>query len=103
MMVVLSSVLLIKMRIYALLSDVDNPDLEKAIKRDYPGNFYDFKDGQWFIAGNGTAVEIYKKLSREEDIGCDIGSVVVISILNYYGYASTDLWDWIKEMSEKNG
>ena len=42
MMVVLSRGLLIKMRIYALLSDADNPDLEKAIKRDYLGNYYDF-------------------------------------------------------------
>ena len=91
------------MRVYALLSDAENPDLKKAIKRDFQDRYYDFGDGQWFIAGQGTAFQIYKKLSRKEDEGCDIGSVVVLSILNHHGYASTDLWDWMIAMGELDG
>ena len=89
------------MRIFALLTDPVNENLEKAIKRDFSDRHYDFGDGQWFIAGNGTATQIYNKLSREEDKGCDIGSVVVLSILNWHGYASTDLWDWLISVREE--
>lgn len=88
------------MRLYALLSDPDNKQLEKAIQGEFPHGFYDFGDGQWFVAGQGTANQIYDSLSDEEKYG-DIGSVVVLSLLNYGGYASTNLWDWISEMSSR--
>ena len=88
------------MRIYAVLSDTDNQNLEKAIKGEFPGKYYDFGDGQWFVAGNGTAQQIYEKLSLDEDKYGDVGSVVVLSILGYGGYASTNMWDWMVGMNE---
>ena len=89
------------MRIYALLSDPDNSELEKAIKAEFKDHHFDFEDGQWFIAANGatTAEEIYDKLEESKKSG-DIGSVVVLSISGYYGYASANLWDWLASRSE---
>ena len=89
------------MRLYSILTDPGNEELKKSLDRDFPKRYFDFGDGQWFVAGDGTATEIYKFLSRDEEL--DIGSVVVISIAGYHGYASTDLWDWMQGMSEKNG
>ena len=80
------------MILYALLSDPDNVELSKAIKKIFPDNYFDFEDGQWFVAANGTAREVYDKLD-EGDV--DIGSIVVLSVNGYYGYASTNLWEWM--------
>ena len=88
------------MRLYVLLSDPVNDNLEKAIKGEFPDRYFDFGDGQWFVAGQGTAAHIYEKLSENEDAYGDIGSVVVLSILGHHGYASTNLWDWMIGMSE---
>ncbi len=89
------------MRLFAIMTDTVNKELEIALKRDFPKRYYDFGDGQWFVAGNGTATYVYKTLDRDENL--DIGSVVVMSIVGYNGYASTDLWDWMQAMSEENG
>lgn len=88
------------MRIYALLSDPVNDSLEKAIKGEFSDRYYNFGDGQWFIAGQGTAAQIYEKLSKDEDKYGDIGSVVVLSILGYHGFASNNLWDWMIGINE---
>ena len=88
------------MRLYALLSDPINENLEKAIKGEFPDRYYDFGDGQWFVSGQGAAEQIYEKLSGNEDAYGDVGSVVVLSILGHSGYASTNLWDWMVGMSE---
>ena len=88
------------MRLYVLLSDTDNENLEKAIKGEFPDRYFDFGDGQWFVAGEGTAGSIYVKLDNEKQYG-DIGSLVVLSIMGYDGYASTRLWDWMIAMKEQ--
>ena len=89
------------MRLFAIMTDPHNKELEKALKRDFPKRYFDFGDGQLFVAGEGTATHIYEILDKDEKL--DVGSVVVMSIVGYNGYASTDLWDWMQAMSEQNG
>ncbi len=88
------------MKIYSILSDPGNAVLKEAIKKEFPDQYFDFEDGQWFVAGNdpSTAMEVYKKL--EETDGADIGTVVVLSVGAYYGYASTNLWEWMTSRGE---
>ena len=88
------------MRLYVLLTDPVNENLEKAIKGEFPDRHFDFGDGQWFVAGKGTVESVYKKLDDQEKYG-DVGSVVALSIVGYHGYASTDLWDWMIAMQEQ--
>ena len=89
-----------EMRLYTILTDPKNENLKKALERDFPKHYFDFEDGQWFVAGEGTATEIYRQLSKDDNL--DIGSVVVISISGYNGYATVDLWDWMQGMQDKN-
>ncbi len=88
------------MRIFVILTDPANENLEKAIKSEFPEKYYDFGDGQWFVAGEGTASFVYGKLDNAKAYG-DIGSMVVLSTLGYDGYASTKLWDWLIAMKEQ--
>ena len=86
------------MKIYAILSDTKNPTLEEAIKIRFKKNYFDFGDGQWFVAANGTSKEIYDTLEGQDDpewTDKDIGSVVILSTTGYYGYASSALWEWM--------
>ena len=88
------------MRIYAILSDPGNSALIEAIKNEFSKHYFDFGDGQWFVAADNptTAREIYEKL--EGTNGVDIGSVVILSVNGYYGYASANLWEWMSSRSE---
>ena len=88
------------MRLYAILSDPGNKDLIEVIKSKFPKHFFDFEDGQWFVAEDNpsTAREVYEKL--EGTNGVDIGSVVILSVNGYYGYASANLWEWMASRSE---
>ena len=92
--------LLLTMKIYSLLSDPGNSALVEAIKKEFPDHHFDFEDGQWFVAANdpSTAREVYEKLDGTDD--ADIGSVVVVSVGAYYGYASTNLWEWMASRGE---
>ncbi len=87
------------MKLYAILSDPNNEALVRAIEEHFPDNHYDFDDGQWFIAGKGTATAVYAKLAGDEDAE-DIGTVVVLSIGGYYGLASSNLWDWMSSRDD---
>ncbi len=88
------------MRLYAVLSDPGNEALIKAIKKEFTEHYCDFEDGQWFVAEKNpsTAMEVYEKL--EGTNGVDIGSVVILSVNGYYGYASANLWEWMASRSE---
>ena len=88
------------MKLYSILSDPENSALTDAIKREFKDNWFDFEDGQQFVAANdpSTAREVYEKLDGKNDV--DIGSVVILSISGYYGYASANLWEWMASRGE---
>ena len=84
------------MKLYAVLGEPSNSQLEQAVIEKFAGRFYNFGDGQWFLAGSGTTAQIYKTLSGNgSDEEHDIGTVVVLSIGGYYGWAGQDLWEWM--------
>ena len=85
------------MQLFAILTDPENESLEKAIKGEFPDRYFDFGDGQWFVAGGATADRVYEKLDNADKYG-DIGSLVVLLIAGRSGYASTKLWEWIAEL-----
>ena len=86
------------MKLYAVLVESKNEEIAEAIREKFPKAHYDFKDGQWFVAGEGTAREICDRLGAS---GGDLDSIVVVAVDGYYGYAQTDLWEWMRVSMER--
>ncbi len=86
------------MRLYAVLVEPNNEEIAKAIRQEFRDAHYDFKDGQWFVAGEGTAKQICDRLGAS---GGDLDSIVVVSVSGYFGYAQTDLWEWMAASRER--
>lgn len=86
------------MKLYAVLVEPNNEEIAEAIRREFGGAHYDFKDGQWFVAGDGTAKQICDKLGASSG---DLDSIVVVSISGYFGYAQSDLWEWMAASRER--
>ena len=54
---------------------------------------YELKDDTWFVSYDGTTRELAEKIGIRQG---RIGSGVVILVGAYAGYASTDLWEWLR-------
>lgn len=66
----------------------------KAVAERYKDNFLKLNNSCWVVADTATAKEVSDKLNVTPADG--VGSAVVASVSNYYGRASTDIWEWMK-------
>ena len=67
-------------------------EIEKQIKElELP---YYRRDNLFFISFDGTTSELSEKIGLGNDE--KVGFGVVIRVVNYAGYAHTDLWEWMK-------
>jgi len=89
------------MPIFTVFSRHFDPDLTKAIEREFPRekDRYDFSSTAWLLSTTGTPSEIAEKLGVKK--GGISGVVVMRSTNSYFGVASADLWDWIKARIEE--
>jgi hypothetical protein len=76
-----------------------DPLLKDRITENFPTDHYEIGRGQWLVSFNGTATELYKKLSPEytqEKQPYPLQSTVVFGIAGYFGIASIDMWEWVR-------
>jgi hypothetical protein len=90
------------MTIFAVFR-VSNPaKMETAIRSAYPNDHLKIDTDEWLVSDKGTAVEVSHKLgiTSPTDASTVNGPAIVFSMANYYGRASTEIWDWIKTKLE---
>lgn len=88
------------MSVFVVLSKIDNEKLEKVIQSEFPIDHYKIAATQWLISAEGTAMQLTEKLGiLDQEKGP--GPAVVFAISGYYGRASMDMWEWIKNKLEK--
>jgi len=73
--------------------------MEAAVRRVFPSDHFKVADDQWLISAIGTAKDISDKLGVTP--GNETGPAIVFSMANYYGRATTEVWDWIKVKAEQ--
>ena len=86
------------MIVFAVLAPEEDPRLATAISSHFKDNFLKLGPGLWFVAGDGTSVDVSNILGISTG---DTGSVIVVSINSYYGRASTNTWEWLKVKMSK--
>lgn len=93
------------MSIFAVLSRQVNSKLEAEIKEKFPNDYYKLSDNQWLLCAGGTSIDISKTLGiadpDKKEAGV-MGTALVFAVSSYYGFETTDLWDWLKVKWEKN-
>lgn len=75
--------------------------LDAAIRKWFDkGRSYRLPRGEWLVSHSGTSKELSDVLGIT---GGDSGSALVLSAFGYYGRASTDIWEWMKQNWESDG
>jgi len=69
--------------------------LKGRITLQFPGDYYDIGRGQWLVAFNGTAQELYTKLISDVPAPLSLKGTVIFGVGGYYGVASRDMWEWM--------
>jgi hypothetical protein len=89
------------MAIFAIFRVSNPPMMESALQRVFPKDHLKVATDEWLVSAIGTAKEVSDKIGITP--GPDLGSAMVFSMANYYGRATTEIWDWIKAKSEAPG
>lgn len=92
------------MTIFAVFRVADPVKMEAAIRSNFPDDHMKVGNGEWLVSAKGTAQDISHKLGITTPENTTVnGPAIVFSMANYYGRASTEIWDWIKTKLESAG
>lgn len=86
------------MTIFVVFRVAKPEKMQQAVTAAFPNDHLQLQDDEWLVSGIGTAKEISDKLRVSEPEGS--GSAMIFSMANYYGRATTEIWDWIKSKAE---
>lgn len=90
------------MSVFIIVSKTDNAELGRIIQEKYPQDYYQYSSNQWLVSSSGISKEVSDNLGISDK---DKNLVaVVFAISSYWGRASADVWDWLKnKLEEGNG
>lgn len=86
------------MAIFAVTAPTSNAKIGPAIDAAFPDQYIKAWPEHWFIATSGTAKEIGVKIDAAA--GGNVGTMVVVSVANYWGRANPEIWEWVKTKFE---
>lgn len=86
------------MAIFVIFNAANPQSIAAALQREYPNDHLTVAEGQWLVSATGVAKDISDKLGITDGT---VSSAIIFSMANYFGRASTDIWDWIKVNAEK--
>jgi hypothetical protein len=91
------------MPIFAVMGLKNQTALAAKIEEEFPEDHYTLDSDKWFVvAGNGTtSVAVAAKLGLAKGVDNPWG--VVVTVGGYNGFASTDLWEWLKAKGTQAG
>ena len=86
------------MAIFSVTAPSTNQVGAEAIVRAFQNENIKAWDGHWFVSDSGTAKEVVSKI--EAAAGGKPGTVIVVTVANYWGIASPEVWEWLKSKLE---
>jgi len=75
-------------------TDPDNADLDEALRAQFGNAAYRLPRGEWLVSYEGTSKQLTDMLGISEG---KLGTVVALNFSGYWGRASKDIWEWLKE------
>jgi hypothetical protein len=87
------------MNAFAVMSKAENPALDAAVEKEFPGTHLKLASNTWLVTAKGlTTREVSEKIGVKPG---GISGVVVAKIDSYFGFASRDIWEWLKVKTEE--
>jgi hypothetical protein len=93
--------MILPMSIFVIFRVSDTSRLEEILAREFSDDHRIIANGQYLVASRGSAQQLSDRLQITGDAG-NIGPAIVFKMLNYYGRAPADIWDWIKIKAEQS-
>jgi hypothetical protein len=85
------------MSIFVIFRVARPAELEAALARVYPDDYLSLGGGQYLVSAIGSAKAVSDKLGISDG---NMGSAIVFKMTNYFGRATTEIWDWVKNKAE---
>lgn len=85
------------MNIYTIVATDRVETASQAVGAAFGENSFPLREGVWLVAGSGTAQEICARIGLPVTPGAAAPfSAVVTLAAGYYGFAPSNLWEWIQ-------
>lgn len=89
------------MTIFVVFRVSDPEKMKTAMQSAFPNNHLQVDTDEWIVSATGTAKDISEKLGvTKGENSTVVGPAMIFSMANYYGRATTEIWDWIKSKLE---
>jgi hypothetical protein len=91
------------MAVFAVCTKYPENDtiLKDRIVNSFPEDYYEIGRGQWLVAFQGTAKQLYVKLFPEPEFPLPKTGITMFAIGGYWGHATRDMWEWLASKLEK--
>jgi hypothetical protein len=86
------------MSIFVIFRVSDVEKVKTALISSFPEDHLEVDTGQFLVSSNLSAEAVSEKLKVTDGTN---GNAIVFAMGNYYGRASTNIWEWIKTKAEK--
>lgn len=95
------------MATFLITTKKPDPRVAAALESKFAGNYMPYADNVWLLTANGTAQAISAEMgvkARVEGERYDgVSDIVVFKLTpTYWGFNSTDVWDWLKTSFQRN-
>ncbi|SIO57782.1 hypothetical protein SAMN05444165_3952 [Paraburkholderia phenazinium] len=81
------------MAVFMIVPTSDPAKLDTAIQQQFSSDALKLPRGEWLVKFTGTTQELSSQLNITNG---ESGSAVVVGILNYFGHAPTNIWEWLQ-------
>ena len=89
------------MQVFAAFSLADSGSMKKSVDENYSGEYYETKQGAFFITTNGeTTRQVATKIGLGDE---PAGTGVVVPVTSYWGRHNRELWEWSSVKLNANG
>jgi hypothetical protein len=86
------------MTIYAAISPGDNEPLGAVVAEKFPDGWFKIAPGQYLIStAKLTTAQVSERLGIP---GGSLGRVIIMHIVNYTGWHSKDMWEWLSAQTK---
>lgn len=74
-------------------TDIEQSRLDAKIAETFGNKSYKLPKGEWLVSYDGTTKQLAAKVGLDEGT---CGAGIVFSSPSYWGFAPTDIWDWLE-------
>lgn len=85
------------MATFVIIPTETNPKLDEIVLSKFGKGSYQLPKGEWLVSYDGTSKQLCEEIGITDD---NVGGAIVLNFSGYWGLASKNIWEWLKENSD---